>query len=92
MPEGEVDLIVFALKGAMTRFYSRYVTEKNRRPSILHTFWRSERTIRVVLMSQASYFTSTPRNWEMDCSCMCMKAKGLPGKETQEENGLMGTG
>ncbi len=39
MPEGEVDLIVFALKGAMTRFYSRCVTEKNRRPSILHTFW-----------------------------------------------------
>ena len=39
MPEGEVDLIVFALKGAMTRLDSRYVTEKNRRPSVLHTFW-----------------------------------------------------
>ncbi len=38
MPEGEVDLIVFALKGAMTRLDSRYVTEKNRRPSVLHTF------------------------------------------------------
>ena len=92
MPEGEVDLIVFALKGTITRLDSRYVTEKNRRPSLLHTFCGSQRTIRVVLMSHARYLASTPRNREAVCSCLCIKAKDLPGKETQEENGLMGTG
>ena len=55
MPEGEVDLIVFALKGAMTRLDSRYVTAKNRRPSLLRINCRSIRTIQAVLAYQVKF-------------------------------------